>query len=371
MNTGVKLKKIDPKPWESGTKFLNDKIEGLYRIYSVNRENGIDRLIFRPSMFDHLPVKGFFKKYLILMSKHIQEFRSLIQDRVYSEGIILDRLNPLERYPLVEYKKDEYIIPNIRYLSYSIFESFHYILQEIFPDNQYNQTLGYIQEIYIQELIESSHKPCEMINEIEYKKGKNFVKGPDLVLFSDSLCIIESKSKRPSAQLRSDPGSSSFSSQMINIGEAFNKGIEKINDIYLELGDYSSHHDVIIKTKKNLPIVIVVISDGFENPMDVLLHHAKYSNFANLQTFPYRFALLTLSTLEEIISISVVRKIQVSRLLEHFCATSKDITERKYMWMVKFRGKYGIRKTMVSPYFDQKQRAIQKEMSSYLQSLEK
>lgn len=365
------IQKIDPKPWESGSKFLNDKIEGLYRIYSVNRDNGIERLVFRPSMFDHLPVKGFFNPYLKLMSKQISEFKSLAREKAYSEGIILDRLNPLERYPLIEFKKDEYIIPNIRFLSYSIFESFHYILQEIFPDNQYNQTLGYIQEIYIKELIGSSHKPCEMISEIEYERGKNLVKGPDLVLFSDSLCIIESKSKRPSAQLRSDPGSSLFSSQMINIGEAFTKGIDKINDIYSELGKYSTFHEAIIRTKKNQPIVIVVISDGFENPMDVLLYHVKISNFANLQTYPYRFALLTLSSLEEIISISTVRKIPVSRLFEHFCATSKNTSERNYMWMERFREKYSIRKTMDSPYFDQKQRDVQKEMSSYLKSLEK
>ena len=59
------------------------------------------------------------------------------QNPVYSEGLIPDRLNPLERYPIIRLENDTYIIPNLRHLDTAATELIHYILQEAYPNNEY------------------------------------------------------------------------------------------------------------------------------------------------------------------------------------------------------------------------------------------
>lgn len=364
------IQQIDPEPLNSGSFFNEDKRKGLFHIYSVVK-NDLEAIVIKPDFFVNTPFNDSFEKYIPLISRTSYQIKELLQTNpAYQEGIILDSLCPLERFPLIKINETDNIIPNFRFLAYAITDSIHYMLQNIFSDNRYNQTLGKIQEIYIRQLLNSSYLSETLLPEIEYKKGKQSVKSPDFTLLGDRIIIIESKAKRPSAQLKSNPGSKLFLHEMENIEDAFCKAPTKITDIISEIDSFSNWHKEIECAKKGKPAVVVVTGEGFEIPMQILSHHIKFNNFANLQAFPFDFALINLSILERIVSISANKKIPISKIFESILADSTNYESTKDVFYF-LQKEYKESSVLDSPYIKEEKEKFAFCLKQIAEQLEK
>jgi hypothetical protein len=337
---------------------LGQKIDALYLFFQKVKPE-LNKLIFNTNFITEQSCKHKFDSFYKSLSCNYPQIRKMIEDdKVFQEGIILDRLSPFERYPLIEMDFGNYIIPNFRYMALSVTDSIHYIMQEIFPQNEFNQTMGRIQEIYIQELLSSSFEPCLIIPEIEYKKGKELVKSPDFILLSNRLYIIETKCKRPSATLRGDPGSDTFSDQMENVIDAISKSKSKIVDIFNKTDVFSKWDLEIDKTKKEIPTVIIIIGEGFEIPMEILCFHVKFNNFADLQNYPYNFLFINLSILEICVEISSKQHVSITSIFDKISASNASING--YMGINGILIKeYGEISNITFPYFEKRKNKIQ------------
>ena len=149
---------------------------GIYTKNIMKRSHlffDVDKLI--PNKENEALDKNKAKRYLELTSLTMREIINLRNNNdVYKSGIILDRLSPFERYPIILVEKYGYIVPNFRYFEISITELIHYMMQKLFPNNEYNQTLGYIQEIYISQILGECFGNEKIIPEIEYKRKTRF-----------------------------------------------------------------------------------------------------------------------------------------------------------------------------------------------------
>jgi hypothetical protein len=85
-------------------------------------------------------------KYLDLLSKTTLELRQMLRsETTFTIGSVPDRLSPLERYPIVRLTENRYIIPNLRHFDTAATDVIHFVLQDLYPDNTYNQLRGHIQ----------------------------------------------------------------------------------------------------------------------------------------------------------------------------------------------------------------------------------
>ncbi len=203
------------------------------------------------------------QKYLDLLSKTTRQLRDIVStQKVYSEGLIPDRLSPLERYPIVALDGSRYIIPNLRHFDTAVTDIIHYILQDIYPDNAYNQLRGYVQEIYLRMYLQDRLPQLQLIPEISYRKAKNRVEGPDLTAIDidrEVLVAIESKAKRMRVVSRVHPGTNFLMEDLQGALAAFEKLPVKIQDLYAGLPEYSVYQSSIDRTKSKAPIAVVVL----------------------------------------------------------------------------------------------------------------
>jgi hypothetical protein len=243
-------------------------------------------------------------RYLELTSMSFKGLKSIRDDnQAYEKGIILDRLNPLERFPIVKSYKERFIVPNFRYFEIALTEMLHYMMQEIYPDNSYNQTRGYVQEIYIKRLISDCYDPNFIISETRYKKAKGHVLGPDLCLCDGKLILIESKAKRLTATSRADPTQLEFIQDIRAVIDALVKMIEKVRDLYSALPEYSDYYKLIESTKQYTPIVLIVMGEAIPLLPEIFQDHVIRNNIKQLNNYPYPYLILDLNLLEKILVI--------------------------------------------------------------------
>ncbi len=167
------------------------------------------------------------QSYLDLLSKTTRQLRELLRNEsVYTEGLIPDRLSPLERFPIILLPDQKYIIPNLRHFDNAVTEVLHFILQGIYPGNDYNQLRGYIQEIYLRLLVQERLESITIIPEISYARLRNRIEGPDLTIIDSdhkTLIALESKAKRMRVISRVNPASPSLVEDLKGAISAFEK----------------------------------------------------------------------------------------------------------------------------------------------------
>jgi hypothetical protein len=266
-------------------------------------------------------------QYLTLMSKSTQELREIIkQQPVYSEGHIADRLNPLERFPIVRLVDNRYIAPNLRHLDMSLTEVLHFMLQGAYKDNAYNELRGHIQEIYLRLLVEDRLTDKLIIPEMRYRRGKNKVDGPDVTIIERNkyLIVLESKAKRVSFSSRVNLfTASSIIDELNKVFDAFENAPKKIQELYDGLPEYSAFQPRIEQTKAYQPIVVVVIGEGIYFIQEVLRHELEQNKA--LKNYPFPYCLMAINVFERAVEIAASNDIALYDLLYEYWDTTRNI----------------------------------------------
>jgi hypothetical protein len=295
-----------------------------------------DALIFKPQNLV-IPGNSIFnignvKAYLRLVAKTTQQLRDLLYGvKAYSEGPLAERISPLERYPIVKLEDDTYIVPNLSYFDMSLTELPHFMLQDTYKDNRYNELRGYIQELYLQKMIEVCLPHLNIIPEITYRKAREEVNGPDLTLIeSKKLIVLESKAKRMRVASRVAPASEAFVEDIKGAFSAFEKIPSKIEDLYTGLPEYRSYKNILDMTRDSKPVATVVMGEGIYFMAEFLQDYLRDNpeHFLNRYTCP--FCLLELDTFEDAVTIAATGNYSLHDLLRDYWEDSKITTVRDH-----------------------------------------
>lgn len=266
------------------------------------------------------------KKYLLLVSKQVSELGKMYYLSPYRFGSLSLRLSPLERYPIIATKDKKYIVPNLRYFDTSIEGFIHYEMQDLYPDNQFNETFGSIFEKYVSKLVFERSRDCTIIPEISYKK-KEQVEGPDLSIISPTqnyLVVVEIKSKKFSLKSRISPVSSFLEQDLQRIYSALGKLPDKIDDLYCELPEYAQWQSVINNIPRKNIICVIVVSGSLFFLAEVIntLRLEDSNHFLN--NYPYKYVIISINNFEFAMELSYHKKSNLFSLLSNYWETSRE-----------------------------------------------
>lgn len=264
--------------------------------------------------------------YLGHFARTTRELREIATKRPeYREGHIPDRLHPLERYPIVRLDDGRYIIPNVRYFVMTLTEGLHYLLQEAYPDDRYNQLRGYIQELYLQALLTDRLPTAKLLPETSYLKAKQRVDGPDMTLIEDVdpvLVAIESKAKRMRIVTRVAPASSALIDDLGRVFKALERLPGKIADLYAQLPEYAAVQTHIDATKGKDPFAWVVVGEGVYLLPELIFDHVQQTPGHFLQTFPYPYGVMALDIFEDAVELAASLPMPLHAVLREYWQNS-------------------------------------------------
>ena len=272
------------------------------------------------------------KKYLSVVSRSPKFLEKLQNASIYRKGSLSIRLSPLERYPILKFTNDQYVLPNMRYFDSSIENLIHFNMQERYPNNQFNTTFGGVFEKYVLKLINERINDVIVIPEISYKK-KEQIDGIDSIIIdnkNNSLITIEVKSKKISLDTRISPMSESLNYDMQRIYKALKKLPDKIEDIYAGLPEYKKWQININKvTKKN--VICVVVLAGSLHFLPELINYMEHSEKNEiLNNFQYKYCIMSIEDFELLVELVYHKKDTLTSLLTNYWKSSRTKSPKEY-----------------------------------------
>ncbi|NQU66384.1 MAG: hypothetical protein HQ510_00440 [Candidatus Marinimicrobia bacterium] len=272
-------------------------------------------------------------KYLALTSRTPTHLSDLQNKATYKKGSISLRLCPLERYPILKFENDQYLVPNIRYFDASIEKFIHFEMQDLFPSNQFNDTFGGVFEKYVQFLTSSRLDGFIFIPEISYQKNNVQAGGIDLVIIDEAnnaMIGIEVKSKKVSLDTKLSPMSDSLDQDMQRIYEAFKKLPSKIDDLYAELPEYTKWQKIINKIPRENIYCLVVISGSLFYLPELINQFRIKDESHILNNYRYKYGIMSIDNYEHLIELVYHKKNNLPALLHHYWKSSIDISPKKH-----------------------------------------
>ena len=271
--------------------------------------------------------------YLSMVSRTSRFLSDLSNQFPYNVSDIGIRLSPLERYNIVKLD-NTFIVPNIRYFACSINNIPRFELQELYPNNEFNETYGSIFELYIGEVLESFFNKNTIIPEIRYKKSKNYIDGPDFTIIDEqnnALYVIEVKSKSTRVNTRLSPTSMESLNDLRRGIDALEKLPGKIEDLYKGIGEYEVFKERIESIQRERIICILIISQGITLMPEVI--ETLISSIPNhfLRTFPYKYCIMDIENFEKALNIAVSGKKSIYDLLDEYHRLLKSEEPKSHM----------------------------------------
>ncbi len=240
-------------------------------------------------------------------------------------------LCPFERYPVTRLDDGSLIVPNIRYFQTSLPELLFFALQEQHPQNQFNEVYGSIQEYYLTDLTQARLTNCTVLGELEYKRGRNTVRGPDTIVIEENgrLVAIESKAKRFRAQSRLEPLSNSVPEDLDRVYSALRGLPQKVRDIEAGAGDYSAYSEKIAKSEDCPAVCVAVVGGGLELMPEAVAYAITKDagNFLNNFTHPY--CVIDANDFEYAVEVAAMGEFQLSELLLRYWQSALSFVQGK------------------------------------------
>lgn len=256
--------------------------------------------------------------YLELVSKTTKELGLMQYKSPYNKGDLVYKLCPLERYPVVKLDKDKYIVPNFRYYTFSFTNIIHFIFQDLFPNNEFNETFGTVYEYYIRNLLEERMPNVVLIPEIRYKKSND---GPDVTIIdkeNKALYAIEIKAKNVKLDTKLSPISELFMEDLERVFKALEKLPQKIEDLYTGLPEYAEWQSDIDSIDKENVYCLVVIGQGIYFMAEIInmLKTEKPDHFLN--SYPHKYGVMALDVFETAVELAYNKESSFNKLLNLF-----------------------------------------------------
>ena len=175
--------------------------------------------------------------------------------------------SPLMKYPLVQVDEHR-IIPNF-YDLFTCLREFPFRFNE-YLDSELNastmNTMGLIYEYYIGDLLDYTLGPERyiIIPEFEYQRNGSVVKSPDFIVIDRidlHVLVIEVKGTRTSNVVRDDPASLRTKVCVDRVRNVLKKTLTKIDELFLFVGDYAKHRELLYRCNKDKTTILLVQKD--------------------------------------------------------------------------------------------------------------
>lgn len=255
--------------------------------------------------------------------------RELHSGAAAQSGYYGHQLSPLEMFPIVELPSEPeertFVVPDFRKLDAAVTQIPHFALMKAFPGNEYNELLGSLQEIYIEDLTRSRLDAVYLISEQTY--GKQHVHGPDLTVIDTAaggLICIESKAKRMRALTKVNPLSENLVEDLQSGLKALERLPQKIEDLYDGLPEYADHQAILDGTKAKPPVCVIVLGEGVFSLSYVAttLLDAQPDHF--IHSYPFPYCIMSLEVYERAVEVTSSNKLSLYDTLYSYWQTTMD-----------------------------------------------
>jgi hypothetical protein len=273
--------------------------------------------------------------FLKLVTKTSKELSVLENKEPYKKGELVYRLSPLQRFPLLKVDGNRYIVPNLRYFISSFTKNIHFILQDLYPENAFNETFGSIFEYYVNDFVQDRLDSVTIIPETRYSKSRNDIDGPDLSIIdkdNNSIILIEVKSKN----LRLDTKLAPLSNELIkDLDRSFNALIKlpnKYDDLLFGFKEYNKwQKDInsIAQEDKSNVYALSIINQGMLFLPEIINLIRKNEKKHFLNSYPFKFGIISIENFELAVELAHEKKKSFSKLLLSYCesAMKADLKE--------------------------------------------
>lgn len=281
-----------------------------------------------------------YQAFLNLISKTTKELRSLQRLSPFNVGYQGFKISPLRRYPIVRFENGVgYTVPNFRFLEHGIVLLPHFILQAAFPNNEYNETRGSLQELYIQDLTNARLPHLVTIPEIKYRHSKGEFRGPDLTIIEDGrLIVLESKARQIRAETHVDPLSDSLLVGLQGAVSALKRLPLKINHLFEGRPEYAHMQDLINSTRTSDPLCVVIVGEGVFGMAEAIQLLLERDPEHFLHTLKRPYAIMDLGTFERAVEVAASSVMSLYDLLMEYWQDSITLTPKDHP-AEEFRGR--------------------------------
>lgn len=273
--------------------------------------------------------------FLILQARTSKELSELQTKFPFNKGDIAYQLSPLQRYPIVKTDDQKYIVPNMRF--YHTFTSnIHFILQDLFPENSFNETFGSVFEFYIKDFLNDRLDNKIIIPETRYLKSKNNIDGPDVSIIDkkeNSIILIEVKSKNLKLDSKISPISDELIHDLNRSFDALEKLPQKYEDLIWGFKEYSywqkDINSIVRKDSDNV-YTFVVINHGVYYLPEIINLYRMSDKEHFLNKFPFKYGIITIENFETLVELACSRKEKLTNLLKSYWFASKDLSPKAH-----------------------------------------
>ncbi len=222
----------------------------------------------------------------------------------------------------------------------AITELLRWVFQEIYIQNEFNEVMGTILEMFILELLEENFNNLTIIPEQTYNKKSAHYRGPDITLVEDDkLLTIEIKSKHITLKTRLSQDSESLIKDLSSsINALIRLKDEKIPDLYSGFDVYKDFQDKINRTKDNKPLCIVVIGEGVYSLQEYLFMYSKKDKTFFLNTFDYPVCVIDVIHFCKALDVSITNNISLYSIFYKYWEVGNNLNQKRYS-AEEFEGK--------------------------------
>src|SRR6202158_296067 len=271
------------------------------------------------------PYRDIIPRFMRIFARTTRELRDLMQtDKAYRQGTIAHRLSPLDRYPVVWLDKHRAIVPNYRFLYRNITDIMHFALREAVT--WYDELRGGLQELYLHALLEAKLPAVIIIPERAYRRGKESVRGPDLILVEgDHLLLVESKARRFTVETRF-----SMTPQLLlsNLKGAIDS-IVALQDKHAELSkglpEYHNVQAVLDRARDTAPLFLSIVGNEVSMMGEMLRGLEQHDPDFPLTGFKHQWDILGIDGFERAVEFAASSKRSLRAVIEEHIARSKVV----------------------------------------------
>ena len=261
------------------------------------------------------------RRFLSLFAADTRHLRSLLATGPFRAGSSLWKLNPLQRHPIVALPDHRFVVPVFRlYLA-----SFEPVLDYTLVEHRlphYNEFRGAVFEKHLQDALTKMLPGALVVPERTYKRGRQEVKGPDVMVVSggDPLVLIEAKSRRIGPAARTSTDRRYLDQNLEDAFAAIARLKEKLEDLRRGLPEYEDIQPELDRSLLTEPIFVCILPETIPFITELVRYPAAREASHPLHGLPGPFCIISIEKLERILALIAQKKSSLAGELLAFWA---------------------------------------------------